>query len=169
MDYLQQQKLDDLFFEADALIKEKRFTEAVSTLEVLLIEAPDFGKAYNHLGWIYETQYRDKVKAEDFYRKCIAYSPEYTAVYLNLSITLSGLGKYDEQEKLLQQALTIQGIDQPGMHNELGILHELRGDFDKAIASYRQAVMLTLIDTNLDIYMASIERCKKKKNILSNI
>lgn len=158
--------LDELFFEADNLIKEKRFTEAIQKLEAILTDAPDYGKAYNHLGWIYETQYRDYIKSEELYRKCIAISPQYTAAYGNLSITLSTLNKFDDQELLLNQALVVPGIDKPMILNEFGILYEMKGDFDKAIEYYKKAIIASLNDANIDIYSKSVERCKKKKEMM---
>lgn len=166
MDFLQQQRLDDLFFEADALIKEKRITEAMGVLEALLTEAPGYGKAYNHLGWIYETWYRDHKKAEEHYRKCMALSPEYTPVYLNLSITLSTLGKFEDQQKVLASALEIPGIDKPGIYNELGIMHELKGEYPQAMINYKDAIRFSLVDANVDLYASSLERCKKKQRLL---
>lgn len=165
MDFLHRQRLDDLFFEADALIKEKRITEAISTLEVILVETPDYGRAYNHLGWIYETQYKDYVKAEDMYRKCIALDPDYSPIYLNFSILLSTLGKYGEQMELLDKALNVPGVDKPQVYNEMGIACEMQGDYDAAIEHYKTAARLTLIDTNIDLYLGSVERCRKKKSI----
>ncbi|MFM1999497.1 MAG: hypothetical protein RL204_1444 [Bacteroidota bacterium] len=165
MDFLQQQRLDDLFFEADALIKEKKITEAISTLEIILVEAPDYGRAYNHLGWIYETQYKDYAKAEDMYKRCIAYDPNYTPIYLNTSILLSTLGKYDEQRELLQKALLVPGIDKPGIYNELGISSEMQGAFDEAIDHFKMAARLSLVENNIDLYLSSIARCKKKKTL----
>ncbi len=158
--------LDELFFEADNLIKEKRFTEAIQKLEAILTDAPDYGKAYNHLGWIYETQYRDYIKSEELYRKCITVSPSYTPVYGNLSITLSTLNKLDEQETLLNQALIVPGIDKPMIFNEFGILYEMKGDFDKAVEHYKKAIIASLNDANIEIYSKSIDRCKKKKEML---
>lgn len=165
MDFLQRQRLDDLFFEADALIKENKITEAFSTLEIILVEDPTYGRAYNHLGWIYETKYRDYAKAEEMYRKCIALDPNYTPIYLNMSILLSTLGKYDEQKELLRQALEVPGIDKPGMYNELGIANEMQGNFEDAIGNYKLAARMSLVDKNIDTYLNSIERCKKKKAI----
>jgi tetratricopeptide (TPR) repeat protein len=167
MDYLQQQRLDDLFFEADALIKDQKYTDAIATLEAILVEAPDYGKAYNHLGWIFETKYRDYKKAEDHYRKCIAYAPEYTPVYLNISIALSTMGKYEEQEKILLDALQVPGIDRATINNELGMKNELTGAFELAIEYYKTAIRFSLVDANVDLYVSSMERCKKKKQILS--
>jgi tetratricopeptide (TPR) repeat protein len=166
MDFLQKQQLDDLFFEADSLIKERKITEAISTLEAILVEAPDYGRAYNHLGWIYETQYRDYAKAEDFYKRCIALDPNYTPAYLNLSINLSTLGKYEEQLTYLDAALLIPGIDRAGMYNEMAIAKELLGQFEEAIRFYKEAIRFTLVDANLATYSASIERCLRKVEIL---
>lgn len=158
--------LDELFFEADNLIKEKRFPEAIQKLEAILTDAPDYGKAYNHLGWIYETQYRDYTKSEELYRQCIAVTPHYTPVYGNLAITLSTLNKLDELEQLLNQALTVPGVDKPMIFNEFGILFEMKGEFDKAVEHYKKAIIASLNDANIDIYSKSIERCKRKNEML---
>ena len=167
MDFLKLQQLDDLFFEADQLIREKKFTEAITILESIIIDSPEYGKAYNHLAWIFETQYREYAKAEDLYRKCIAINPEYTPVYLNISVTLSTLGKYADQQKILEAALLVPGIDKSSMYNELGIMHELTGKFDEAIHHFKEAIRFSLVNANIDTSMASMERCKRKKEILA--
>ncbi|MBL0316410.1 MAG: tetratricopeptide repeat protein [Flavobacteriales bacterium] len=114
----------------------------------------------------FDTKYRNYQMAEDHYRKCIAYTPEYTPVYLNLSITLSTLGKYDDQKAILMKALEVPGIDKATINNELGIMYELLGQFDAAMDHYKLAIRHSLVDANIELYMSSMERCKKKKNIL---
>jgi tetratricopeptide (TPR) repeat protein len=166
MDSFQQLKLDEMFFEADQLIAEKKFSDAINTLESILIEAPDYGKAYNHLGWIYETKYKDLKKAEEFYKKCVLYTPEYPSVYLNLAITLSSLGKYDELEAHLNRALQVIGVDKASMYNEFGIMYELQGKYNQAIESYKNAIRNTLSETTLETYSKSINRCKTKTELL---
>lgn len=166
MDSFQQLKLDEMFFDADQLIAEKKFADAINTLESILIEAPDYGKAYNHLGWIYETKYKDLQKAEDFYKKCVLYTPDYPAVYLNLAIVLSSQSKYDELEAHLNRALQVTGVDKASMYNEFGIMYELQGKFNQAIESYKSAIRNTLSDTTLETYSKSIKRCKTKMEVL---
>jgi tetratricopeptide (TPR) repeat protein len=166
MDYLMQQRLEDMFFEADGLIKQGKFTDAIAVLEAILIESPEFGKAYNHLGWIYETKFFEYNKGLDHYQKCLIYSPHYTPVYTNMSVILSTMGKYAEQEKLLEQALEVPGIDRAAMQNELGIMYELRGQYDRAVLAFREAIRFTLVDANLDMYLKNIDRCLKKKDVL---
>lgn len=166
MDFLMQQRLEDMFFEADGLIKQGKITDAIAILEAILIENPEFGKAYNHLGWIYETKYFEFNKALDHYHKCLIYSPHYTPVYTNMSVILSTMAKYEEQEKLLDQALDVPGIDRAAMHNERGIMFELRGQYESAIAAFREAIRYTLVDANLELYLKNIDRCTRKKEVL---
>lgn len=166
MDSFQKLKLDEMFFEADQLIAEKRFSDAINTLESILIEAPDYGKAYNHLGWIYETKYKDINKAEEFYKKCVLYSPEYPAIYINLAVVLSSAGKYEELEAHLTRALQVAGVDKASMYNEFGIMYELQGKYNQAIESYKNAVRHSLSDANVETYSKSIKRCKTKMEIL---
>lgn len=166
MDSFRQLKLDELFFEADNLIAEKKYSEAIHTLESILIEDPSYGKAYNHLGWIYETKYKDLVKAEDYYKKCLAYTPDYPAIYVNLAVVLSSLAKYDELENHLNMGLAVAGTDKASLHNEFGIMYELKGDFNKAIDSYKNAMRNSLSDANVDTYSRSIKRCRTKMEML---
>lgn len=166
MDSFQRLKLDELFFEADTLIAEKKFADAINTLESILIEAPDYGKAYNHLGWIYETKYKDLNKAEEFYKKCVLYAPDYPAIYINLAVVLSSLGKYDELEAHLTRALSVAGVDKASMHNEFAIMYELQGKYNQAIESYKNAIRNTLSEVNVETYTKSIKRCKTKMDVL---
>ena len=166
MEFYDKLRLDDSFYEADQYIKEQRYADAMQTLEAILAEAPEYGKAYNHLGWLYETKYRDVKRAEEYYKKCLEYEPEYTPVYLNLAVALSNMNKWNELESLLLQALEVPGIDRASMFNEYAIMHELKGEYDEAIQKFKEAIRSTLNDANLDTYKASIKRCQTKKEIL---
>ena len=44
---------ENQFIKADSLISEGNSAEAKELLEEILSQYPDFGKAHNHLGWIY--------------------------------------------------------------------------------------------------------------------
>jgi tetratricopeptide (TPR) repeat protein len=155
---------EDMLLEADELIRNNKIADAVLLLESIINQTPDYGKAYNHLGWIYETKFKDILKAEKMYKQCLAYNPEYPPVYLNLSIALSLLSKYEEQEELLNKALTIPGVEKSGIINELGILYELKLDFNKAIEYYKSAIKQSLSDKNIETYLKSIERCRLKRD-----
>jgi tetratricopeptide (TPR) repeat protein len=166
MDAYEALRYDELFFEADALIGQGKITEAISTLEAILVSEPSYGKAYNHLGWIYETKYKDFLKAEEFYKKCFAYTPEYPAVYVNLSVVLSTLGKFDELKRMLERALTVPGVEKSTVHNEFGIMYELQGEYKLAIESYKNAIRFSLNDVNVETYRKSIQRVRTKLEVL---
>jgi tetratricopeptide (TPR) repeat protein len=159
-------EFEDLLLEADELIRQNKISDAIHLLEGIIAEAPDFGKAYNHLGWIYETKLKDFESAEKMYRQCLAYHPQYPPVYLNLAIVLSTLGKFSELEELLRKGLEVPGVDKAAIYNELGIMFELKLAFALALDHYRQAIAHSLNDTNVELYMKSMERCRNKQQIL---
>ncbi len=158
-------KLNDMFFEADELIKQNRIGEAQKILENIIVEDPAYVKAYNHLGWIYETKLKDFERAGQHYRKAITFDPGYDAVYYNYAIVLSTVKKWSELEALLNDALKVPHINLSTIYNEFGIMHEMCGKYDKAIDSYKEAVKYSLDLKNVSIYKDSILRCKQKQEI----
>jgi tetratricopeptide (TPR) repeat protein len=78
--------LEEKFLTADRLISENRLSEAAKTLEEILAEAPDFGKAHNHLGWLYETKFKNLQRAEEHYRLALKFSPDYIHRFVNSMI-----------------------------------------------------------------------------------
>lgn len=167
MEFYEKLKLDDLFYEADTKIKERNYADAMQTLEAILAEAPDYGKAYNHLAWLYDTKYRNLSKAAEYYQKCLQYEPEYTPVYLNYASVLSTMNKWNELEDLLSKALGVPGVDKASVYNEYGIMNELRGKYDEAVKNYKEAIRNTLVNTNIDTYQSSVKRCQTKKELLT--
>ncbi len=166
MEFYDKLKLDDLFYEADSKIKERNYADAMQTLEAIIAEAPEYGKAYNHLAWLYDTKYHNLAKAAEYYKMCLLYEPEYTPVYLNYASVLSNMNRWKELEDLLQKALDVPGVDKASVYNEYGIMNELRENYNEAIKKYKEAIRYTLVNANLDIYESSVKRCEKKKGLL---
>lgn len=158
-------KLNDLFFEADELIKQNRIGEAQRILEDIIIEDGTFVRAYNHLGWLYETKIKDLDKAEQNYRMALTCDPKFEAVYYNYAIILSTQKRWKELEELLTDALKISHINLSTINNEYGIMWELQGQYDKAIQAYKDAVKYSLDMKNVALYKDSILRCKQKQEI----
>jgi tetratricopeptide (TPR) repeat protein len=158
-------RMEDMFMEADRLISEQKIGEAFTKLSAIIQEMPNFGKAYNHIGWIYETKYKDYPNAEKYYKQAIEYSPDYHAGYYNYAIVLSTLQKWDELTNLLDRALKVPGINKGTIHNEYAIMYEAQGKYQQAIDSYKQYAANTFDSKLLDTAKDSIERCKKKVEI----
>ncbi len=158
---------EELFAQADKLLNDGVVIEAVDKLSQILKRNPRFGKAYNHLGWVYETKYKNYQRAEEYYKAAIEYAPHYNASYLNYSYFLSNLGRFDELKKHLDRVAQIPGIAKDTVANEYGIMYEMQGNLQKAIEQYQNAAIVTLDGAKLDKYKDGIDRCKKKMEILN--
>lgn len=156
-------ELDNLFFEADNLIKDNLIGDAHNKLLVIVKKNPNYGRAYNHLGWLFETKYKDLNKAEEYYQKALENSPEYIPIYLNYAICLSTMGKYDKLKDFLEKAMQVPGVNKSQLNNEYGIMYEMQGDFEKAISYYQAAINQSLNNKDISIYQESIERCIRKR------
>ncbi|HPF11961.1 MAG TPA: tetratricopeptide repeat protein [Flavobacteriaceae bacterium] len=164
MDHLT--KLEELLDQANLDIKDGLYDEATNKLEKILDMDPNFGKAYNHLGYLYEVKFKDYEKGETLYKLCLEKSPLYPSVYYNYAILLSTLGKWDDLKELLDQSLNVPGITKSTIYNEYAIMYEQQGKLDQAIEYYRKAALDTLDKNVLDRAKTSIERCKMKKDLM---
>ena len=163
MDHLT--KLEELLDQANTDIKNGLYDEATNKLEKIISIDPNFGKAYNHMGYLYEVKFKDYEKGETLYKLCLEKTPMYPSVYYSYAILLSTLGKYDELKELLDQAMNIPGITKSTIYNEYAIMYEQQGKLDEAIEHYRKAGLNTLDKGVLDRAKTSIERCKSKKEL----
>ena len=158
---------EELFAQADKLLNDGVIMEAVEKLAQILRRNPRFGKAYNHLGWVYETKYKDMARAEEYYRAAMQYSPNYNASYLNYSYFLSNQQRFDELKTHLDRVAQLPGIAKDTVANEYAIMYEMQGKLQEAMDQYQRAAMVTLDGMKLDKYKESIERCRKKLEILN--
>lgn len=159
-------EVEEKFQSADRLINEGRISEAARLLEEILAEAPDFGKAHNHMGWLCETKFKNYPKAEEYYKLALKFSPEYTAVYYNYACLLSTLRKFDELEKLLGLAVTVAGVNYATIYNEYGLMYEVQGKFDDAIHHFKLSVQNSYDSKSMESAIESIKRCERKMAVL---
>tara|TARA_B100000508_G_C11432940_1_gene264393 strand:+ start:155 stop:649 length:495 start_codon:yes stop_codon:yes gene_type:complete len=164
MDHLT--KLEELLDQANMDIKNGHYDEATNKLEKIIDIDPNFGKAYNHMGYLYEVKFKDYEKGETLYKLCLEKTPLYPSVYYNYAILLSTLGKWDDLKELLDQAMNVPGITKSTIYNEYAIMYEQMGELDKAIENFRNAGLNTLDQKVLERAKASIERCKMKKELM---
>lgn len=154
--------IEELFLEADRAFDDGNLAEGKKILEEILSEEPSFGKAHNHLGWLYKTKYQDFRLAEKHFKLAIKFEPEYPATYINYAYLLRDLVRLDEMEVLLNKALKVEATNKCALYDEFGSLFELRGDFKKAIFYYRKAIQLSLNDKVIEDLRNHIKRCRKK-------
>ncbi len=157
---------EEMFAQADRLLNDGVVMEAVEKLSQILKRNPRFGKAYNHLGWVYETKYKNTKRAEEYYKAAMDYAPHYNAAYLNYAYFLSNQGRFAELEKHLEKLSNLPGIAKDTIANEYAIMYEMTGNPNAAIEYYNKAAIVTLDTAKLDKYREGIERCKKKLEFL---
>lgn len=158
--------LHEKFIRADELIKDKLFSDAIQLLNEIIQDDPTFGKAYNHLGWIYDTQFKEYEKAENCYRQAVLYDPNYTAGHMNYIYFLSALGRFDDLKEVLEQAEQVPGMDKASIKFEFGLMYEMKGDLDLAIDYYKKAIIGSIDNAKIQAYKDALERIKLKKEIL---
>lgn len=163
MDHLT--KLEEMLDQANLEIKNGKYEVASNILEKIIDIDANFGKAYNHLGYLYEVKFKEFEKGETLYKLCLEKSPLYPAVYYNYAVLLSTLGRFDDLKALLDTAITIPGVTLATMYNEYAIMHEQQGKLDDAIAYYKKCGLHTLDKNVLNRAKDSIDRCKLKKEL----
>lgn len=160
--------LEQKLLNADTLIKENNIEAAISLLNEIILDDPLFGKAHNHLGFIYETKIKDYAKAETHYKIAVKTASDYCAIYYNYAILLSTLKKFDELKELLTKAELVAGISMATINNEWAIMHEAQNNLDLAIEFYKKTASSTFDNKTLDLAMSSIDRCNRKKSMITN-
>jgi Tfp pilus assembly protein PilF len=164
--YMDYYELEEKFYEADKMINDGRISDAAHLLEAILAEAPDFGKAHNHMGWLYETKFKNLTKAEEHYKFALKFSPEYPAGYYNYAYLLSTLRRYEELDTLLEQAIKVPGISYSTLYNEYGLMNEALGKFDEAIHYFKLYIQNLFDLKNIESAAEAIKRCERKKQLL---
>jgi Tfp pilus assembly protein PilF len=158
---------EELFAQADKLLNDGVIMEAVDKLGQILKRNPRFGKAYNHLGWVFETKYKNMARAEEYYKAAMQYAPNYNAAFLNYSYFLSNQGRFDELKSHLDMVSNIPGIAKDTIYNEYAIMYEMQGNPQTAMDYYHKAGMVTLDNGKLEKYKEGIDRCIRKIEILT--
>ncbi len=160
--------IEEKFLQADQLISDNRLSDAAKLLEAILAEAPDFGKAHNHMGWLFETKFKNYTRAEEHYRLALKFSPDYTSAYYNYCYLLSSLRRYDELEIMLNRAIKVNGISYATIYNEYGLMREMQGYLDDAIHYFKLHIKNSFDTKSIESAAESIRRCERKKQLLSD-
>lgn len=168
---LEPQALTGSFVDADILLLEakqkldsQKIKEALDILHHLTIVYPNYAKAYNLLGWVYDSVLEDTALAEKYYRKCLELNPNFKEIYSNYAYCLLILKKYELLEKFLKESLHLPITNKPYLYHLLGKVLEAMQKFDEAIAAYEHAILHSFDTEDILDREKDIERCKRKKD-----
>lgn len=122
----------------------QHFAEAAAKYREIIQATPEFVRAWDGLGLTCEALGKFE-EAEKYYRQAVEQNRRQSKLSpwppYNYGSMLIGLGQLDEAEPLLKEAVT----SDPSFaraHFKYGVLHELRGDFEKALYELQRAVAL---------------------------
>jgi len=114
-------KADDRIQAARRLIDRGQYVEALNELRMAVGEGLTYPDVYNLIGMCHSLR-GEYESAAGYYRKALELNPAYEEARLNLLITLSDLGRYDEVEgerEKLFEPLTDGPELQPGLASRL--------------------------------------------------
>lgn len=161
-------KIEHLYLEAEADIKNNNYHEAFEKYENILYEEPGYAPAHNSMGWIYKTQFEDYEKAENHFKAAIQNNALYPHPYFHLASLLLDLERFDELKKLLEQCLRVVTIEKAWVFYRYAMAEELQGKYNDAIKYYQQAILNTMNNDKIKDYQTDIDRCKTKIDIVKN-
>lgn len=161
--------IEEYFLRVDRLFMEGEFSEAKEVLEDILSIEPDYGRAHNHMGWLYFAKFDDYVRAEYHLKLAIKYSPDYPNGWVNYVFLLNEINDTEKLLKVIPKALKVEGINKSTLFNELGRSCEINGFYDEAIKDYRLAFKHSMSKDDIGIIEENINRVKKKKGFMNNL
>jgi tetratricopeptide (TPR) repeat protein len=157
--------VEEYFLKVEKLFNEQEYAQGKNLLEEILRLEPGYGRAHNHIGWLYYAKFDHYSLAEYHYNLAKKYAPEYPASYYNLSYLLVEVGKYEMARENARDALAISAVSRSRMFNELGRIDELTGNFDSAIVNYREAIRISLNKSEMDTYSQNIARVRDRMKV----
>jgi tetratricopeptide (TPR) repeat protein len=158
--------LEKYLAEAEQLFYDSRSEEALVILNNLLYDEPGYGSLHNHLGWAYLYYTQDLSRAELHLKIAIRCNESYAPPYLHLGTLYSRLGKYTEAIQYLKAGLTKSGANRVALLQTLAYAYELIGQWRNAIKAYKDAMMASVVEHEVNGLMAGIKRCRRKRFVL---
>jgi len=125
---------------ADVYRRSQRFPQAEDLLNTAIRAQPGNWRAINRLATIFFTMGRYS-EAADAYRKVVFLVPENNQARSNLGSALTMAGEFEMGRQVLEESLEIQPSET--IYNSLGVIYYYLGEFEKSVATQRQALELT--------------------------
>lgn len=151
---------------------QNKWSSAITELTKAISLSPNV-LDYTNLGWAYYNSAQGDLKANrkpeavaklklgrDSLQKAIASNPDFAPPYLNLGITLTDLGEYQESVNILKRAVGMRK-DWLDANNELGLAYRKLNDFDNAAKQFQKTVE---IDKNYAAGYFNLGEAEIKRN-----
>lgn len=159
------QNVENLFLEVTRAIDEQNLSEAKNLLEEILAIDPGYGRAHDHLGWIYETKIKDFDQAKMHYELALKFCRKtYPFTYVNYAYLLIDYGHFERAMEIIEEGHTVQGIDRAVLFYQTGKINEHQMNFLKAFQFYKKAEKASVSKDFLQFIQNEQIRLKSKLN-----
>jgi len=157
------------FLHADMLIERGEIVEAKEVLMDIIMDEPDFGRAHNHLGWLYRARLTDYARAEYHLRLAVKFAPEYPGGYINYGNLLMELGEFEKLAELTEKAIQVRGINKAAVIHFMAVVAERNGDKTAAMKLLKKAKDEAMDEGMTKYLEGEIRRLKSKVNAFSKL
>jgi len=155
-----------LLLEAKQKLDDQKTKEALDILHHLTILYPNFARAYNLLGFIYDSLFEEIKIAEKYYKKCLELDPDFKEAYNNYAYCLLVLKKYNELEEFVLKSINLQIVNKAYLYHLLGKAQEALLKLPEAIQAYETAILHSFDIEDIQAREKDIARCTKKQEFL---
>lgn len=150
------------FLDADERIEMGDFREAKQMLEDIVQEEPAYGRAHNHLGWIFMVKLSDFAKAERHLKLAMRYAPDFAAAFRNYAHLLFLTNRFEQLDQHVERCASIAGIDFDTVLRFQALSLEQRGQLSQARAILRQALQVSVDEDTVEALKRDTTRLRKK-------
>jgi len=158
-------KIEQIYLEAEADIRNSNYHEAFEKYESILYEEPSYAPAHNSMGWIYKNQFDDYKKSENHFKAAIQADPLYPHPYFHLASIYFDLDEFESLKNHLERCLNVVTLEKAWIYYRFGMIEENYGKLDDAIKLYQKAILNSFNNDKITEYKLDIERCETKKEI----
>lgn len=161
-------RLESTISQIDDYIASNELDNAIKLLFETIREYPQYGKAYNYLGWIYDAKQRRYNEAEILYKKCIELMPEYPAAYFNYLYLLNLFQRGEDAKQLINILNRMININRYRLLKEWAFMLEYTGCLDEAMSKQKEAFLAAVSNVEIEEAQKDMARINRKIIFLKN-
>lgn len=164
---IEEKNIEAIFLAANKAIDNNDMAEAKDLLEEIIIAEPGFGRAHNHLGWIYNTKFKNFEKAKIHYDLAVKFCKKtYPVVYVNYTYLLIDFDYLDQALNIIDEGLKINGSDKASLYFQKGRIYENKKQYRKSIKYHKEARENSYNNDFITFIENEIARIKRKNIFL---
>lgn len=149
--------------DAERLIYNNELSKGLDLLNNLLYDEPGYGSLHNHIGWAYMYYTAEAERAELHFKMAIRFDPGFAPPYLHMGNLCLRTGRYTEAVDYLVMGREQAGANRFAFYESLGQAFEMQKEYSKAIDVFKEALLTSVAEHEMNSFRAGIKRCRKKR------